>query len=171
MRPLSTLAVLAASTASAVAGSACADRASVTSAPLPPGSATVKAVVDGDTIVVEIGGADEHVRLIGIDTPETKDPRKPVQCFGVEASEHTTAMLPKGTIVRLERDAEPRDVYGRLLAYVYRQPDDLFVNASILLDGYAQVLSIAPNVAHADEFLALERQAREQNRGLWSACR
>ena len=170
MRPLLILALsaaLASATPLACAGPA----PQATTDPLPPGAATVKAVVDGDTIVVAIGYTEEHVRLIGIDTPETKDPRKAVQCFGVEASEHAKVLLPKGTIVRLERDAEPRDVFGRLLAYVYRQPDDLFVNAAIVRDGYAHVLSIAPNVAHADEFVALERQAREENRGLWAACR
>ena len=76
-------------------------------------------------------GRDERVRLIGIDTPETVDPRKPVQCFGKEASDHTKALLPAGTAVRLERDAEARDRYDRLLAYVYRASDGLFVNLEL----------------------------------------
>ena len=83
-------------------------------------NATVIDVADGDTIVVRVAGQRETVRLIGIDTPETKDPDEPVQCFGPEATEATEALLGQGTPVRLERDTEPRDQYGRLLAYVYR---------------------------------------------------
>src|SRR5205085_3089746 len=91
------------------------------------GAATVARVVDGDTIVVHLGGRTETVRLLGIDTPETVDPRKPVQCFGTEASHRTKELLPPGTGVRLERDVEARDIYGRLLAYV-RRDDGTFVN-------------------------------------------
>ena len=79
---------------------------------LGPGEAVVKRVIDGDTIVVHLGGRDERVRLIGIDTPETVDPRKPVQCFGKEASKRMGELLPVGTQVTLERDAELRDRYG-----------------------------------------------------------
>src|SRR4051812_19756968 len=79
--------------------------------------ARVTRVVDGDTLVVAVDGHDEKVRLIGIDTPETVDPRKPVQCFGKEASRRMSELLPPGSEVRLERDAELRDRYGRLLAY------------------------------------------------------
>lgn len=124
-------------------------------------------VVDGDTLVMEGG---ERVRLIGVDTPETKDPRRPVQCFGREASSFLSSTLPRGISVHLVGDVEQRDVYDRLLAYVYRLPDGLFVNAEILRQGYAQVLTISPNVAHADEFVSLARDAREAGRGLWSAC-
>ena len=134
------------------------------------GHGVVVAVVDGDTIVVRIAGRDEHVRLLGIDTPETVDPRKPVACFGHEASEHTKQLLPKGTAVRLERDLDARDKYARLLAYVYRQRDGLFVNLDLAVQGYADVLSIVPNVAHADELRAAVGEARSAGRGLWSAC-
>ena len=137
---------------------------------LEAGQAVVKRVVDGDTIVVHMGGRDERVRLIGIDTPETVDPRKPVQCFGKEASAHTHELLPPGTIVRLERDVEPRDKYDRLLAYVYRLSDGLFVNLALARDGYAQQLTIPPNVAYTDQFRAAVREARDAGRGLWSAC-
>ncbi len=137
---------------------------------LSPGEAVVKRVVDGDTIVVHVGGRDERVRLIGIDTPETVDPRKPVQCFGKEASEHTKGLLPPGTVVRLERDVEARDRYDRLLAYVYRQPDDLFVNLALARDGFANVLTIPPNVAYAEEFRAAAAEARDAGRGLWASC-
>ena len=131
---------------------------------------TVERVVDGDTVVVHLGGRDEHVRLIGIDTPETVDPRRPVQCFGKEASNRTKALLPKGTAVRLERDVEARDRYGRLLAYVYRVEDGTFVNLALAEEGYAQSLTIPPNVAYADRFAAAVADARRAGRGLWGAC-
>jgi micrococcal nuclease len=130
----------------------------------------VKRVVDGDTIIVHVGGRDERVRLIGIDTPETVDPRKPVQCFGKEASEHTKALLPAGTVVRLERDVETRDRYDRLLAYVYRASDGMFVNLELARDGYAQLLTIPPNVTYVDQFRRAVSDARQARRGLWSSC-
>jgi len=136
----------------------------------PTGQAVVKRVVDGDTIVVHVGGRDERVRLIGIDTPETVDPRKPVQCFGKEASAHTKELLPPGTAVRLERDVEPRDRYDRLLAYVYRTSDGLFVNLELARDGYAQQLTIPPNVAYVDQIRSAVAEARRAGRGLWSSC-
>jgi len=135
---------------------------------LPAGvDVVIRKVVDGDT--VEVSGG-ERVRLIGIDTPETKAPDRPVGCFGKEASAFTASVLPPGTGVRLVGDAEQRDKYGRLLAYVYRQSDGLFVNAELLRRGYAQLLTIPPNIAHADEFTAIAREARAGNQGLWSAC-
>jgi micrococcal nuclease len=127
-------------------------------------------VVDGDTVVVRIDGADEKVRLLGIDTPETVDPRRPVQCFGKEASRRTKELLPEGAEVRLERDVEPRDAYDRLLAYVYRADDGTFVNLALLEEGFAQTLTITPNVAYADRFAAAAREARDAGRGLWGAC-
>lgn len=135
---------------------------------LPAGiDVVVRKIVDGDTLDVSGG---ERVRLIGIDTPETKAPDRPVGCFGKEASRFVTTMLPPGTQVRLVGDAEQRDRYGRLLAYVYRRTDGLFVNAELLRRGYAQLLTIPPNIAHTDEFSAIARQAREGSQGLWSAC-
>ncbi len=127
----------------------------------------VERVIDGDTIVVT---GNRHVRLIGVDTPETVDPNRPIGCFGKEASRFVTSLLPKGTAVRLVGDVEQDDRYGRLLAYVYRRSDGLFVNAELVRQGYAHVLTIAPNVAHADEFVALARDARNASAGLWSAC-
>jgi len=135
-----------------------------------PATITVRRVVDGDTIIVRIEGRDERVRLIGVDTPETVDPRRPVGCFGKEASDHTKSLLSDGTAVRLERDAEQRDRYGRLLAYVYRLSDGLFVNDELLRDGYGQLLTIPPNVTHVERFRASQRAARESGVGLWSAC-
>jgi micrococcal nuclease len=133
------------------------------------GKASVVRVVDGDTVRVRVGGREEAVRLIGIDTPETVDPRSPVECFGKEASDRTKALLPPGTRVRLVADVEPRDRYDRLLAYVYRD-DGTFVNLSLVEDGYASLLTYPPNVAHVDEFTAAAARARDEGRGLWAAC-
>jgi micrococcal nuclease len=131
----------------------------------------VARVVDGDTIRVSLlgGGASESVRLIGVDTPETKD-RRPVQCFGREAAAFTARVLPPATRVRLVRDVEARDRYGRLLAYVYRARDGLFVNRALVERGYARPLTIPPNVAHVDAFVAAAAAARADQRGLWRRC-
>ena len=137
--------------------------------PLTP-NGVVHYVVDGDTVDIEIHGTEERVRLIGIDTPETKKEGTPVECFGPEASAFTAQLLPEGTPVYLERDVEPRDQYGRLLAYVYRTSDGLFVYMEILTQGYAQPLTIPPNVAHADAFVTASRAAEAANVGLWGGC-
>jgi len=130
----------------------------------------VSKVVDGDTIHVKVGKATEKVRFIGVDTPETVDRRRPVGCYGREASDFTKSLLPQGTAVRLVLDVEARDRYKRLLAYVYRANDDMFVNAELVRAGYANTLTIPPNVAHADEFAKLAADARSQQRGLWRYC-
>lgn len=130
----------------------------------------VARVIDGDTVELTNGYRKETVRLIGIDTPETHHPTKPVGCYGPEAAARTAELLPPGTKVRVERDVEARDTYGRLLAYVIRSDDGLFVNLELAREGYAQVLSIAPNTAHAREFLDAVGEARRERRGLWSAC-
>ena len=130
----------------------------------------VSRVVDGDTIVVRVGSASDKVRLIGIDTPESVKPGTPVQCFALEASARTKALVPPGTPVRLDGDVEPRDRYGRRLAYVYRARDNLFVNLVLVREGYAVPYTFPPNVAHADEFVAAAAEARAAGRGLWSAC-
>jgi micrococcal nuclease len=140
-------------------------------APAVRGVGVVDAVIDGDTIDVRVGGRDERVRLIGIDTPETKRPDTPVECFGAEASARTAALLPPGTEVRLERDVVARDDYGRLLAYVRRTSDGLFVNEALVRDGYAMVSTFPPNVAHAGTFVDAARHAERAGAGLWSACR
>jgi micrococcal nuclease len=124
----------------------------------------VERVVDGDTIVLAGG---ERVRYIGIDTPESVKPGTPVQCFAKAAS-HENARLVAGRKVRLRFDAERRDRYGRLLAYVYR--DRLFVNEELVRRGFATTLTIPPNVAHADDFVRAAREARRAGRGLWRAC-
>jgi micrococcal nuclease len=131
------------------------------------GDVAVVRIVDGDTLVVT-GGV--RVRLIGINTPESVDPRRPVECFGKEAAAALGRLVPPGTAVRLTYDVERTDDFGRTLAYLYRQPDGLFVNATLVEQGYAHPATYPPNVAHAGEFAALARQARQGNAGLWSAC-
>src|SRR5437763_7460582 len=133
-------------------------------------NATVTRVVDGDTLAVRTGKSNDKVRLIGIDTPESVKPNTPVQCFALAASARMKALLPAGTPVRLVRHADARGRYGRLLAYVYRASDGLFVNLSLVRDGYAVVDTIPPNVSHAKEFVAAAADARNGNRGLWAAC-
>ncbi len=128
---------------------------------------SVTRVIDGDTLEVSGG---ETVRLIGIDTPETKHPSRPVECFGAQATEHATALMGPGTNVRLVYDVERTDRYGRTLAYIYRASDGLFVNLEMARDGFAVTATYPPNVAHVEEFLAAEREARSNNRGLWGAC-
>lgn len=124
--------------------------------------AAVARVIDGDTIKLING---ERVRYIGIDTPELHHPKKPVEYLAKEAKDFNEKLVG-GKVVRLEFDVEKRDNYGRLLAYVY--VDDTFVNAELIEEGYAQLLTIPPNVKYADEFLRLQRKAREGNRGLWA---
>ncbi|MEX2660228.1 MAG: thermonuclease family protein, partial [Acidimicrobiales bacterium] len=98
------------------------------------------------------------------------DPRSPVDCFGPEASEAAKALLPEGTQVRLVRDVEARDRYGRLLAYVYREADGTFVNLVLAEQGFADVATFPPNVAHTEELVAAVAVARDERRGLWGAC-
>lgn len=139
-------------------------------APLPAGEARVVRVIDGDTIDLDFGTGESRARLVGIDTPETVDEQRPVQCYGPEASARLHALLPAGTIVRVERDVESRDRFGRLLLYVYRADDGVFINRVLLAEGYATTLSIAPNRAHAAEFERVLVQAKRARAGLWGAC-
>jgi len=132
-------------------------------------TARVVRVVDGDTIRVALPSGEEPVRYIGIDTPESVKPGSPVECFGKRAGAFNERLVA-GERVRLVRDVEERDRYGRLLAYVYRARDGLFVNAELVRRGYATVATFPPNVAHEREFRRLARAARRSARGLWSQC-
>lgn len=136
----------------------------------PPDVGVVQRVVDGDTIDVDIGGRRERVRLLGIDTPEVAHDDEPAECFGPEAAAFTTGLLSPDTEVRLVRDVVGRDDYGRLLAYVYRRADDVFVNVEIVASGHARPLTIAPNAAHAADFVRAAHAAHAAGVGLWAAC-
>jgi micrococcal nuclease len=142
--------------------------------PSGPLSARVTRVVDGDTISVELpDGDDEYVRYIGIDTPETVKPGTPVQCGGPKAHE-VNDRLVYGKTVTLRFDAERRDIYGRLLAYVYLPGGPsgrpLFVNAELARRGLARTLTIPPNDSFAPLFARLAGRAGVRGRGLWGRC-
>lgn len=134
-----------------------------------PGYYQVTSFEDGDTITVDMNGKQERIRLIGVDTPETQDPRKPVQCFGHAASEFTKTLIGTPN-VRLEADplSDNRDRYNRLLRYVYL-PDGRLVQAEIIKQGYGFAYTSFP-FTKSDEFRTYQREAREQNRGLWNTC-
>ncbi|MBQ7155736.1 MAG: thermonuclease family protein [Synergistaceae bacterium] len=146
--------------------------------------AKVERVVDGDTAIVSFIFEDgskylkERVRFLGVDTPETVHPNKPVQFYGKEASDFTKAQLTD-RIVWLQTDVNPKDRYDRMLAYVWMsEPDDKEIddekairakmfNAKLLLEGYAQLMTIQPNSRYANLFVHFQREAREANKGLW----
>jgi micrococcal nuclease len=133
--------------------------------------ARLERVVDGDTIVARVAGRDEYVRYIGIDTPETVKPDTPVECYGPAAHDRNARLLgATGSALVLRFDRELRDRYGRLLAYVFRARDGLFVNARLVLEGAARTLSISPNTAYGTRLARLQSVARAGARGLWGAC-
>ena len=134
-----------------------------------PGYYKVTQFIDGDTIEVDMNGKLEKVRFIGVDTPETHDPRKPVQCFGQAAADFTKKMIGSSS-VRLETDPinTNRDRYQRLLRYIYL-PDGRLVNAEIIKEGYGFAYLSFP-FTKLDEFRNLENQSREQGKGLWGTC-
>jgi len=142
---------------------------SQTSASLPPGftPATVTRVVDGDTIEVEIEGQQFKVRYIGIDTPESVDPRTPVECFGKEASQRNRELV-EGQTVGLEKDISNTDGFGRLLRYVWL--DGRLVNARLVSEGYALAATYPPDVRYSELFAQLQGEAREAGLGLWGAA-
>ena len=133
-------------------------------------NATVERVVDGDTLIAEIGGRSESIRLIGIDTPESVARSRPVECYGIEASLRLQELLPPGTEVTLLRDAEARDAYDRLLGYVIRTSDGLFINLELVAAGYAATLTFPPNDQFADALARAESEAITARRGLWGVC-
>lgn len=136
----------------------------------PLGHGTVDWVVDGDTVDLTIDGQEERVRLIGIDAPESVSRNDPIQCFGAEASDALSALLPVGTTVLISRDGEARDRYGRLLLYLTRQSDDLFINQHLIEAGFADVMFFAPNTTYEVDFTAARNTSRSAGIGLWGAC-
>ncbi|OGG42492.1 hypothetical protein A3A21_02790 [Candidatus Jorgensenbacteria bacterium RIFCSPLOWO2_01_FULL_45_25b] len=126
-------------------------------------------VIDGDTIEIEGG---EKVRYIGIDAPESVDPRRKVECFGKEAAEKNKELV-EGKEVALEKDISERDKYGRLLRYVYVKNADgaeLFVNAELVKEGYANTSTYPPDVTQSALFREKEKEARVKKIGLWGSC-
>jgi micrococcal nuclease len=132
-----------------------------------PAIAVVVAVVDGDTVAVDWRGRRQTVRLLGVDTPETVHPERSVECYGPEASAFTRRLL-LGRPVVLAFDRVRRDRYGRLLAYA--TVDGRRFNDQLLAEGFARLMVIPPNTAHARALLAAELEARRSGRGLWGAC-
>lgn len=126
-------------------------------------------VIDGDTIEIDNG---TKVRLLGIDTPETKDPRRPVQCFGKQAATETKNLL-EGKFVILEKDISETDKYGRYLRYIFLPLEDnelLFINDYLIREGFAKVLTYPPDVKYTEQFLEAQRKAKDEKRGLWGRC-
>lgn len=136
-----------------------------TAAKYPP-TYTVTRVVDGDTIKINYNSKEESVRLIGIDTPESVHPDASRNVFNGEIASNYTKTLLEGKDIELEFDTQKRDRYGRLLAYVYI--DGTMVNRLLLKEGYAQVSTYPPNVKYVDEFIKIQKSARENSKGLWS---
>lgn len=122
----------------------------------------VKSVIDGDTIVID---SDEHVRLIGVDTPEKAGPYTTLEYYGEEATLYTESMLDKKTVY-LAKDVSETDRYGRLLRYVYLE-DGTFFNLQLIEEGYANIATYPPDVKYADLFLEAGKIARETGKGLW----
>jgi len=125
-------------------------------------------VIDGDTIDTDIG----KIRYIGVDTPETVDPRRQVGCFGKEASNENKRLI-EGKEILVEKDVSETDKYGRFLRYVYLKLDDgelLFVNDYLIRQGFALTVTYPPDVKYIDQFTQAQNQARENQRGLWRAC-
>jgi endonuclease YncB( thermonuclease family) len=131
-------------------------------------SATLVRVVDGDTIRAIYNGAEVALRYIGIDTPESKDPGEPVQCFAAEATTYNTQLISGQTLI-LERDRTDADQYDRLLRYVYL-PDGRMVNEELVRAGVAFAKQYKPDTKHAARFEAAERAAQDAGIGLWGAC-
>ena len=138
---------------------------------VPPGlPAVVQRVIDGDTIIVRVQDKTETIRLLGIDTPEKAGGPRPAECFGAEASTRLAELLPPYTQVLLSRDLESRDQYSRLLAFVHRSNDGLFINLAMLEDGFATPLFFAPNRSAEERFAAAGDAARREWVGFWPAC-
>jgi endonuclease YncB( thermonuclease family) len=136
-----------------------------TDASHPTQTAKVIKVIDGDTIEIEGG---KKVRYIGMNTPETHDPRRGVQCFGKEAAAKNKELV-EGKEITMVKDVSETDKYKRLLRFVY--VDGIFVNDYLVRQGFAFATTYPPDVGFADQFKAAEQEARENNRGLWNSCK
>ncbi len=145
------------------------DPSDATDKPVPPGYYRVTTFYDGDTIAVDMDGKEEKVRFIGVDTPETHDPRKNVQCYGQIAADFTKKLIGNNP-VRLEADPQNtnRDRYNRLLRYAYL-PNGALVNAEIIKQGYGFAYIYFP-FEQKDTFKLYEQEARQEKLGLWGSC-
>ncbi len=129
----------------------------------------VDRVLDGDTFIVKIDNKSETVRMLGIDTPETVDPRKPIQCFGKEASHKTKELLNgKSVILKIDSSQNILDKYNRILAYVY--VDNFFINKYLIENGYAREYTYQKAYTFQKDFKKLMKQAQNQKLGLWGVC-
>lgn len=142
-------------------------------------AATIVKIIDGDTYKVSYNGKTENIRLIGIDTPESranskakKDAKKTgvnvkaITTLGKQATQYIKSLIEPGDQIKIEFDVQERDRYGRILGYVYLE-DGTFLNEKIIREGYAQVMTVPPNVKYQDKFLIAQQEARDNNRGLW----
>lgn len=139
---------------------------------IPGEEALVTKVIDGDTIEVNLNGQLKKVRYLGMDTPETKDPRRPVGCFGKEASAENKKLVDGKTVI-LQKDISEKDMYDRLLRYIFvplGKEKFLFVNDYLVREGFAKVLTYPPDVKYNERLLEAQRQAKAGNRGLWGSC-
>ncbi len=131
----------------------------------------VAAVLDGDTFKVKVGWHQITVRMLGIDTPETVDPRKPEQCYGHEASDETKKLLVGAEVrLKLNPNREDRDKYDRYLAYVYLS-DGIFLNEYLLKNGFAREYTYGRSYIYQKEFKNIEKEVKEQEVGLWGRCK
>lgn len=135
-------------------------------APMPADTYKVVRIVDGDTFIITYNGKNQSVRLIGVDTPESVKPNSPVEYYGKEASDYTKSLI-EGKNIRLEFDVEDRDKYNRLLAYVYLE-DGRMLNEVLIGEGYAQLMTVPPNVKYSEKFVSLQKEARKEKKGLWN---
>lgn len=125
---------------------------------------TVKRVVDGDTFETD---KKEKVRLIGVNTPESVKPKTPVEYLAKEASSFTKERLTGKTVIAFA-DTESKDKYGRLLRYIFIKGESVMYNETLVAEGYANVMTVPPNVMFSKHFVKLEKEAREAKKGLWA---
>ena len=141
--------------------------------------AIVKRVIDGDTLKINYKGKEDSVRLIGIDAPESRPNKKArndaqrsgedlktITAMGKEATECVRSLVKQGDTLKMEFDVQKRDKYGRLLGYVYLSNGKM-LNEEIVKAGYANLMTIPPNVKYQERFLKAYKEAREHGRGLW----
>lgn len=145
--------------------------APVATRPATAREARVSRVVDGDTVEAQVDGRRERVRYVGINTPESADPNRPVECYGKEAAARNRELV-EGRTVWLERDTSDTDQYGRLLRYVWLDGPGgaILVNEALVRDGYAYARTYRPDTARQAQLDAAQEAARRERRGLWGAC-